>query len=90
MCTKKVSSGIKCDTVSPNFFSLPGQEFEVRTGEEIWSVDLTQVSQCVLPGTNRNELELQFPESDTIEAGTDQLGTAFKHGSITAHQFYPT
>jgi structure-specific recognition protein 1 len=34
---------------------------------------LTQVSQCVLPGTNRNELELQFPESDTIEAGTDQL-----------------
>ena len=30
--------------------------------------------QCVLPGTNRNEIELQFPESDAVEAGTDQLG----------------
>jgi hypothetical protein len=38
------------------------------------SVDLAQVSQCVLPGNNRNEIELQFPESDTLEAGTDQLG----------------
>lgn len=26
-----------------------------------------------MPGTNRNEIELQFPESDAVEAGTDQL-----------------
>jgi structure-specific recognition protein 1 len=37
------------------------------------SLDLAQVSQCVLPGNNRNEIELQFPESDAVEAGTDQL-----------------
>jgi hypothetical protein len=36
-------------------------------------IDLAEVSQCVLPGNNRNEIEAQFPESDTIEAGTDQL-----------------
>jgi POB3-like N-terminal PH domain len=52
-----------------------GQEFEVQTGDQILSLDLTEVSQCVLPGNNRNELELQFPETDTMEAGTDQLGT---------------
>lgn len=51
-----------------------GQEFEVQTGDQILSMDLTEVSQCVLPGNNRNELELQFPETDTMEAGTDQLG----------------
>jgi POB3-like N-terminal PH domain/Structure-specific recognition protein (SSRP1) len=51
-----------------------GQEFEVHENDEIFSIDLNDVSQCVLPGNNRNEIELQFPESDTIEAGTDQLG----------------
>jgi len=51
-----------------------GEEFEARVGDELMSVDLAQVSQCVLPGNNRNEIELQFPESDTLEAGTDQLG----------------
>lgn len=51
-----------------------GQEFEPRAEEEMMSLDLAEVSQCVLPGNNRNELELQFPESDTVEAGTDQLG----------------
>jgi hypothetical protein len=35
---------------------------------------LTEISQCVLPGNNRNEIEVQFTESDTVEAGTDQLG----------------
>ncbi|CAB9527435.1 FACT complex subunit SSRP1 [Seminavis robusta] len=50
-----------------------GEEFEPREGEEMMSLDLTEVSQCVLPGNNRNEIELQFPESDTVEAGTDQL-----------------
>lgn len=44
------------------------------TGEEIMSFNLKEVSQCVLPGNNRNEIELQFHESDaTMEAGTDQL-----------------
>lgn len=51
-----------------------GQEFEVIPGDELCSLDLTEVSQCVLPGNNRNELELQFPETDTMEARTDQLG----------------
>jgi hypothetical protein len=41
------------------------------------SLDLTEVSQCVLPGNSRNEIELQFPESDAVEAGTDQLGKLF-------------
>ena len=50
-----------------------GEEFEPRDGPEMMSIDLTEVSQCVLPGNNRNEIELQFPESDTVEAGTDQL-----------------
>lgn len=49
------------------------QEFEVRTGDEMMSLDLAEVSQCVLPGNNRNEVELQFPESDAIEANNDQL-----------------
>eukprot|EP00536_Pseudo-nitzschia_multiseries_P001699 jgi/Psemu1/250897/estExt_Genewise1Plus.C_220028 len=48
-------------------------EFEVRTGDEMMSMDLAEVSQCVLPGNNRNEVELQFPESDAVEANNDQL-----------------
>mmetsp|Transcript_6135 Transcript_6135/g.12075 ORF Transcript_6135/g.12075 Transcript_6135/m.12075 type:complete len:808 (+) Transcript_6135:176-2599(+) len=50
-----------------------GEEFEVRTGDEMMSLDLAEVSQCVLPGNNRNEIELQFPESDAVEANNDQL-----------------
>tara|TARA_B110001450_G_C17582343_1_gene465473 strand:- start:361 stop:768 length:408 start_codon:yes stop_codon:yes gene_type:complete len=49
------------------------QEFEVRQGDEMMSLDLAEVSQCVLPGNNRNEVELQFPESDAVEANNDQL-----------------
>ena len=52
-----------------------GQEFEVKKDNEIFSLDLAEISQCVLPGNNRNELELQFLETDTMEPGTDQLGT---------------
>ena len=37
------------------------------------SLDLGEVSQCVLPGNNRNEIELQFPESDAVDANNDQL-----------------
>ena len=50
-----------------------GEEFEPQDGEEMTSLDLGEVSQCVLPGNNRNEIEMQFLESDTVEAGTDQL-----------------
>lgn len=50
-----------------------GEEFEVRQGDEMMSLDLAEVSQCVLPGNNRNEIELQFPESDAIEVNNDQL-----------------
>ncbi|KAL3925224.1 MAG: hypothetical protein SGILL_000549 [Bacillariaceae sp.] len=50
-----------------------GEEFEVRKGDEMMSLDLAEVSQCVLPGNNRNELEIQWPESDAIEANNDQL-----------------
>jgi hypothetical protein len=45
----------------------------VRQGDEMMSLDLAEVSQCVLPGNNRNEVELQFPESDAVEANNDQL-----------------
>jgi hypothetical protein len=51
-----------------------GQEFEPRPEHEMMSLNLAEVSQCVLPGNNRNEIEVQFPESDAVEAGTDQLG----------------
>ena len=50
-----------------------GEEFEPQDGEEMASLDLGEVSQCVLPGNNRNEIEMQFLESDAVEAGTDQL-----------------
>jgi len=50
-----------------------GEEFEPEDGDEMLSLDLGEVSQCVLPGNNRNEIEMQFLESDTVEAGTDQL-----------------
>lgn len=50
-----------------------GEEFEPQDGDEMLSLDLGEVSQCVLPGNNRNEIEMQFLESDTVEAGTDQL-----------------
>lgn len=54
-----------------------GQEFEPRAQEEMLALDLAEVSQCVLPGNNRNEIEVQFPESDAVEAGTDQLGKKY-------------
>lgn len=50
-----------------------GEQFEPRDGEELMSIHLADVSQCVLPGNSRNEIELQFLEADTAEAGTDQL-----------------
>lgn len=50
-----------------------GQEFEPRDGNEMLSVNLGEVSQCVIQGNTKNEIEIQFVESDTVEAGTDQL-----------------
>jgi hypothetical protein len=55
-----------------------GQEFEPRPEHEMMSLNLAEVSQCVLPGNNRNEIEVQFPESDAVEAGTDQLGASIQ------------
>jgi hypothetical protein len=52
-----------------------GEEFEPRDGEEMFSMNLADVSQCVVPGNTKNEVELQFHELDTVEVGTDQLGT---------------
>lgn len=49
------------------------EEEEGEDGDEMLSIDLGEVSQCVLPGNNRNEIELQFHESDINEKGTDQL-----------------
>ena len=57
----------------PLFLNHCLQEFEIRQGDELMSLDLAEVSQCVLPGNNRNEIELQFPESDAVEANNDQL-----------------
>ncbi len=50
-----------------------GQEFEPRDGNEMLSLNLGEVSQCVIQGNTKNEIEIQFVESDTVEAGTDQL-----------------
>ena len=50
------------------------EEVTETTGEEIMSLNLKDVSQCVLPGTNRNEIELQFHESDALNGDSvDQL-----------------
>lgn len=51
-----------------------GEEFEPRDGDEMFSMNLADVSQCVVTGNTKNEVELQFHELDTVEAGTDQLG----------------
>ena len=51
-----------------------GEEFEPRDGDEMLSLNLADVSQCVVQGNRKNEVELQFHELDTVEAGTDQLG----------------
>ena len=64
-----------------------GEEFEARVGDELMSLDLAQVSQCVLPGNNRHEIELQFPESDTLEAGTDQLGACLGYSLVVKLRF---
>lgn len=50
-----------------------GEEFEPRDGDEMFSMNLADVSQCVVPGNTKNEVELQFHELDTVEVGTDQL-----------------
>ncbi len=50
-----------------------GQEFEPRDGNEMLSLNLGEIAQCVIQGNTKNEIEIQFVESDTVEAGTDQL-----------------
>ena len=51
-----------------------GEEFEPRDGDEMLSMNLGDVSQCVVQGNTKHEVELQFHELDTVETGTDQLG----------------
>ena len=68
----RLEKGGNYDTTSNGREGLEeGEEFEPRDGEEMLSLDLGEVSQCVLPGNNRNEIEMQFLESDTV--GADQL-----------------
>jgi hypothetical protein len=50
----------------------PDDPSSSRPGDEMLSVDLGEVSQCVLPGNSRNEIELQLQENDALEANTDQ------------------
>ncbi len=52
-----------------------GQEFEPRDGNELLSLNLGEVAQCVIQGNTKNEIEIQFVETDTMEAGTDQLSS---------------
>lgn len=54
-----------------------GEEFEPKDGDEMFSINLAEVSQCVVQGNTSNEVELQFHELDTVETGTDQLGKYF-------------
>ena len=52
---------------------LNEDEENIVPGKEMMSFDLREVSQCVTPGNNRNEIEIQFHESDTLEKNSDQL-----------------
>jgi hypothetical protein len=64
-----------------------GQEFQILTTNPICHFDLHEITQCVIPANNnRNEIELQFPETDTMEVGTDQLGNVGKYSLF--HSLY--
>ena len=52
-----------------------GQEFEPRAGNEMLSLNLGEISQCVMQGNTKNEIEIQFLESDTVDVHTDQLSS---------------
>lgn len=49
------------------------EKISPNDGYEMMSMTLDDIAQCVLPGNSRNEIEIQFHESDTVELGTDQL-----------------
>jgi structure-specific recognition protein 1 len=51
------------------------EEGEAESGEEIISLQLNEVSQCVLPGNNRNEIEMQFQEEHAMGAGAGETGS---------------
>ncbi len=65
-----------------------GEEFEPRDGDEMLSMNLADVSQCVVQGNTKNEVELQFHELDTVEAGTDQLGESILFLRLLSLQVY--
>ena len=44
-----------------------------KTGKQVFDLKLTNVSQCVLPGNNKDEVEIQFHEADTGDREEDCL-----------------
>ncbi|CAE7592144.1 ssrp1, partial [Symbiodinium microadriaticum] len=44
-----------------------------KTGKQVFDLKLTNVSQCVLPGNNKDEVEIQFHEADTGDREEDML-----------------
>jgi hypothetical protein len=44
-----------------------------KTGKQVFDLKLTNVSQCVLPGNNKDEVEIQFHETDTADREEDML-----------------
>lgn len=44
-----------------------------KTGKRIFDLKLNNVSQCVLPGNSKDEVEIQFHETDTVDKEEDML-----------------
>ena len=44
-----------------------------KTGKQVFDVKLTNVSQCVLPGNSKDEVEIQFHENDAGDKDEDML-----------------
>jgi hypothetical protein len=44
-----------------------------QTGKRVFELKLNNVSQCVLPGNSKDEVEIQFHESDTVDKEEDML-----------------
>lgn len=44
-----------------------------KTGKRVFELKLNNVSQCVLPGNSKDEVEIQFHESDSVDKEEDML-----------------
>lgn len=44
-----------------------------KTGDRIFELKLNNVSQCVLPGNSKDEVEVQFHESDSVDKEEETL-----------------